>query len=200
MFVSVRIYNGVSNFDEVAKQGRAGLAPRMREQPGFRAYHLVHCEDGSVRSMSCFDTREQSEAAYAITRDWVTSNLGHLVPTPPTILKGEVTQQGAIPKEDGYDSYLSFQSARGAGPKSQAVPVSRERIVPEIMKDPGIKGFYSFRDASDESHLVSVAFFQDAADAQRVHDRIWELMQERAPEVYPNKPTWVGGREVNLTP
>jgi len=87
--------------------------------------------------------------------------LGHLLPNPPTILEGEVTQQGAVPKEDGYDSYVSFQSAKGAGPKSQAMPVSREKIVPEIMKDPGIKGFYSFRDTSDESHLVSVALFRE---------------------------------------
>jgi len=200
MFVPVRIYNGVSDFDEVAKQGRTGLAPRLREQPGFRAYHLVRCDDGSLRSMSCFDTEEQSEAAYGVTRDWVVSNLARLVPNTPTILTGEVTQQGAIPKEDGYGSYVSFQSAKGAAPKSQAVPVSREKIIPEIMKDPGIRGFYPFRDTSDESHLVSVAFFKDQADATRIHDRIWELMRERAPEIYPNKPTWVGGREADLTP
>jgi heme-degrading monooxygenase HmoA len=194
MFVSMRTYTGMTRIDEVLARGTRGLVPILTAQPGFRGYFFFACDDGTARGVSVFDTEAQSDAAYATAREWVASNLKDLAPHPPSIVKGEVTQPGAVPREVREGDYAIVQTFTGVAPRARALQAVRERVLPDLMDDPGLRGFYSFRDDTDESRMTSVVFCATQQDAERAGARAWDLMHGRLPDIYPNQPTYTGGK------
>jgi hypothetical protein len=42
--------------------------------------------------------------------------------------------------------------------------------------------------------MLSIVFCPTQQDAERVLARAWELMHERLPDIYPNRPTYTGGK------
>jgi Antibiotic biosynthesis monooxygenase len=65
--------------DEAAELGRSGMLPIFRAQPGFVRYGLILLDDGSVASVSVWETRAEAEAANASASSWVAENLGDRV-------------------------------------------------------------------------------------------------------------------------
>ena len=194
MFVSMRTYTGITRIDEVLERGRQGLLPILTAQPGYHAYFFFECDDGTACGVSVFDTEAQSDDAYAKAREWVAGNLKDLAPNPPKIVKGEVTQEATVPKQVGEGDYVTVQTTTGVAPKERTLQAVREKVLPDLMSAPGLRGLYSFRDDTDESRMVAVVFCGTKQDAERVHARAWQLMQERLPDIYPNKPTFAGGK------
>jgi heme-degrading monooxygenase HmoA len=65
--------------EEVGEIARGGMLPILREQPGFVRYGLVLLDDGSLASVSVWETHDEAEAANASTADFVAESLADRV-------------------------------------------------------------------------------------------------------------------------
>lgn len=90
MHLTIRKYSGVTNRDEAIRRVEEGLLPDLRRKEGFVAYYGVEFDDGDLGSVSVFESQETSDRATSETVDWVTSNLGEMLPNAPDITKGTV--------------------------------------------------------------------------------------------------------------
>jgi hypothetical protein len=62
----------------------------LRKQAGFVSYSLIDAGDGSLTSISVFNTRKQAEVANTAVRELVQQSFKELLPTPPAVVVGEV--------------------------------------------------------------------------------------------------------------
>lgn len=60
---------------EAADLAQAGMLEVFRAQPGFVRYGLALLDDGTVASISVWETHDEAEAANAQAADWVAENL-----------------------------------------------------------------------------------------------------------------------------
>jgi hypothetical protein len=65
--------------EEAAELGRKGMLPIFQAQPGFKRYGLALLDDGTVASVSVWETHAEAEAANAAAADWVAANLADRV-------------------------------------------------------------------------------------------------------------------------
>jgi hypothetical protein len=61
--------------EEAAEIARKGMLPIFQGQPGFVRYGLALLDDGTVASVSVWETHDEAEAANATAADWVAENL-----------------------------------------------------------------------------------------------------------------------------
>ena len=61
--------------EEVAEIAKGGMLPIFRTQPGFVRYGVISLDDGSLASVSVWNTHDEAEAANAPAADFVTQNL-----------------------------------------------------------------------------------------------------------------------------
>ena len=78
--VRIAIYSMTQgSAEEAAELGRRGMLPIFQAQPGFVRYGLALLDDGSVASVSVWETYDEAEAANVAAADWVAANLAHRV-------------------------------------------------------------------------------------------------------------------------
>lgn len=65
--------------EETAELAKNGMLPIFRTQPGFVRYGLALLDDGSVASVSVWETHDEAEAANVAAADWVAANLADRV-------------------------------------------------------------------------------------------------------------------------
>lgn len=65
--------------EEAAELARGGMLPIFRAQPGFVRYGLILLDDGTVASVSVWETHDEAEAANASAAQWVAENLADRV-------------------------------------------------------------------------------------------------------------------------
>jgi uncharacterized protein YcbX len=65
--------------EETAELAKGGMLPIFRDQPGFVRYGLALLDDGSVASVSVWETHGEAEAANVAAADWVAANLADRV-------------------------------------------------------------------------------------------------------------------------
>jgi hypothetical protein len=91
MYAVIRRYNTQERTAEKIEQRvHDGFVPLLSALPGFVSYTLVRSTDGSLVSISTFETREGAEQSNHLASDWVHEHLASLVKTAPVILVGEV--------------------------------------------------------------------------------------------------------------
>ena len=91
MFAVIRRYNThQGSAEKIVQRVREGFVPLIGKLPGFVSYDVVRSTDGSIVSMSVFESREAAEASNRLASDWVHDNLASLIRTAPVILSGEV--------------------------------------------------------------------------------------------------------------
>ena len=79
MFASVRFYRLDSgSMDEAMHRADERLADRLADEPGFVAYHVVGCEDGSVCSLTIFRDREGAQRSDDIAAEFVRDHLSDM--------------------------------------------------------------------------------------------------------------------------
>ncbi len=61
--------------EEAADLAKQGMLPVFQAQPGFVRYGLALLDDGTVASISVWETHDEAEAANAAAADWVAENL-----------------------------------------------------------------------------------------------------------------------------
>jgi hypothetical protein len=65
--------------EEAAELGKCGMLPIFRAHSGFVRYGLILLDDGSIASVSIWETRDEAEAANASAASWVAENLADRV-------------------------------------------------------------------------------------------------------------------------
>jgi quinol monooxygenase YgiN len=76
MFCSVRRYRvEPSRMDEVMHRVDDGFAEEIQREPGFLAYEVLDCGDGSLMTVTNFRDREGAENSIATAAAWVRDNL-----------------------------------------------------------------------------------------------------------------------------
>jgi heme-degrading monooxygenase HmoA len=81
-------------YDELIEQARGGLAPILRDSPGFVFYATTDVGGGRFVSVSTWQTREQAEAAAAKSAEWVSENMADSVALEENLI-GEMTTLAA---------------------------------------------------------------------------------------------------------
>ena len=76
MFCSVRRYRmDPSRMDEVMHRVDDGFAEEIQREPGFVAYEVLDCGDGSLVTVTNFRDREGAENSITTAAAWVRDNL-----------------------------------------------------------------------------------------------------------------------------
>lgn len=81
-------------YEELVEQAREGLAPILRNSPGFVFYSVTDVGDGRLVSVSTWETRQQAEAAAAKSSEWVAENLANSISLQENLI-GEMTTLAA---------------------------------------------------------------------------------------------------------
>ena len=81
-------------YEELVDRARQGLAPILRNSPGFVFYSVSDVGDGRLVSVSTWGTREQAEAAAAKSAEWVSENMADSLALQENLI-GEMTTLAA---------------------------------------------------------------------------------------------------------
>lgn len=65
--------------DDIIARARAGMLPIFQGQPGFVGYGLVKATDGTIISISVWQTAQEADAATQSAAQWVRDNLAGTV-------------------------------------------------------------------------------------------------------------------------
>jgi hypothetical protein len=83
------------SYEELIEKAREGMAPILRESPGFVFYSTTDVGGGRFVSVSTWQTREAAEAASGKTAKWVSETLADYVSLQEELI-GEMTTLAAV--------------------------------------------------------------------------------------------------------
>jgi heme-degrading monooxygenase HmoA len=90
MYAVIRKFNQMRDVREAGRRAEAGLAPLLREMPGFRGYYVV-AGDGTVgASITLYENQEAAQQAHQRAMGWIRENLADLTEAEPEVTAGEV--------------------------------------------------------------------------------------------------------------
>lgn len=81
-------------YEELMEKARQGLAPILRDSPGFVFYSVTDVGDGRLVSVSTWESREQAEAAATKSAEWVSENMADSLALQENLI-GEMTTLAA---------------------------------------------------------------------------------------------------------
>jgi hypothetical protein len=91
MYAAIRRYHtDTGSVDEVVRRVNEGFVPIISEMPGFVAYFALNAGQGEIGSVSVFEDQQSAEESNRKAQEWVSQNLGELLPDPPDFAAGEV--------------------------------------------------------------------------------------------------------------
>ena len=91
MYAVIRSFPQMQNIEEAARLVEKGLAPILKQQPGFRAYYAIRLEGGGGGSISLFDNVDNAKSAHDRSLAWIKDNLGTMTGgATPVVTMGEV--------------------------------------------------------------------------------------------------------------
>jgi heme-degrading monooxygenase HmoA len=80
MHARVALYRLTSGTaEDVARRAEEGMLPIFRDQEGFRSYHLIATDEGTVISVSEWDDHDQAEEAAQLAATWVRQTIAELL-------------------------------------------------------------------------------------------------------------------------
>jgi heme-degrading monooxygenase HmoA len=98
MFAVIRRYNAHENSaSKIEQRVRDGFVPLISRLPGFVSYDVVRSTDGTLISVSVFESRQSADDSNHLASDWVHENLASLIRTAPVILSGDVMVHHSVP-------------------------------------------------------------------------------------------------------
>ncbi len=117
MFAVIRRYNTQDNSaQKIEHRVREGFVPIISKLPGFVSYDVVRSTDGTLLSVSVFESRQAAEDSSRLASDWVHENLASLIRTAPVILSGDVIVHHAGAPTAGRPRGLGDQSSENRPP------------------------------------------------------------------------------------
>lgn len=76
MYASIRTYRcDPAQMEELLGIVDADFVPKISDQPGFCAYQVCDCGDGSLVTISCFREAEQAESSTRLATEFVQEKL-----------------------------------------------------------------------------------------------------------------------------
>jgi quinol monooxygenase YgiN len=182
--------------EEAARRVRGGAVPLLRAQPGFRLHLGLISEACEAVGVTLFDGRAAAQVALERVLAWAAANMRDLTPGEPEVRGGEVLDQ-RVPAPgfgDGAEEalFVLLREYTGVGPSDEAVPLLREHALPAMERQPGLRGFFAFRDERVPRHIVSVSLWPNRSAAMAVHQRVLEAMAALR-DVFPAPPRVTAG-------
>jgi len=90
LYVSVRRYvTDPKSVGEVMRRIREEFVPIISKVPGFVSYQVLDAGNGTLASISTFDSKAGAEESTRRAVDWV-KTVSSLLPTPPQVTAGDV--------------------------------------------------------------------------------------------------------------
>ena len=115
MFAVIRRYNTHENSaSKIEQRVREGFVPLISRLPGFVSYDVVRSADGTLISVSVFESRQSADDSTRLASDWVHENLASLIRTAPVILSGDVMVHHSTPAPTGAARPRTSTSEAGA--------------------------------------------------------------------------------------
>ena len=90
MYAAVRRYEGIIDDDEAARLVRDSFMPELEKVPGFIAYYWIDAGDGTMASLSVFESKEEADKSVEIAHNWVRDFASQMFPNPPQVTEGNV--------------------------------------------------------------------------------------------------------------
>ena len=91
MYAVIRSFPQMQNVEEAGRLAETGLAPILKQQPGFRAYYIIRLEGGGGGSISLFDSADNAKAAHERSLAWIKENLAGMIGgATPVVTMGEI--------------------------------------------------------------------------------------------------------------
>jgi quinol monooxygenase YgiN len=63
------------DIQEISDLAQDGMLKAFKDQPGFVSYGVADAGDGTILSISHWDTHDEAEAAAGVAREWVAANI-----------------------------------------------------------------------------------------------------------------------------
>ena len=76
--------------DELMHKLDKEFIPIINKEPGYIAYYVIDSGDGVVTAISMFEDEATSQVSNQRAEDWVTENLGPMVPGKANVISGTV--------------------------------------------------------------------------------------------------------------
>ena len=89
MYAVVRRYTGASELADALVQHLEEVRGILTDVPGFKAYHALRAQDGSVVTMTVCEDQAGTQESSRRAAEWVRGNLAGLSLAPPEITEGE---------------------------------------------------------------------------------------------------------------
>lgn len=76
MYASVRTYRSdPAKMEELPRIADEEFAPKIQEEPGFGAYQMIDCGDGTLVTVSCFRDRDGVDRSVELAAEFVRERL-----------------------------------------------------------------------------------------------------------------------------
>lgn len=181
-----------ANADEAVRRAAAGFLPLIQQAPGFLSYRMIKADDGTLITVSTFETRVQGEESIRMAAGWIKENLGQLLPNPPTVIGGEVLVRRVIDSEPR--NFAVMRRYPKVTDITEATRRVEEGLLPILSKQPGFAS-YSVLDPGDGS-VVSLRSFRDRASAEESSQEAGGWVRENLAELLPDPPIVTSGEVV----
>lgn len=93
MFARIRQYATDPSKTERLLATLPAITDAIAALPGFRAYYIVRAADGTLASVSLFETEDQAEASNVVAAKWAAEHMDELFAGPPSMMSGTVMMQ-----------------------------------------------------------------------------------------------------------
>ncbi|MBV7326878.1 hypothetical protein KFU94_01185 [Chloroflexi bacterium TSY] len=92
MYANVRRYESIQQdvVSKVMQHVSEGFVPIISKAPGFLGYYAFDAGDGTVASITIFESEADAAGSNQIAAGWVKENLADLLSSTPQITAGEV--------------------------------------------------------------------------------------------------------------
>ena len=90
MYAAVRRYEGITDDAKAGHMVGESFVPLLKEVPGFIAYFWIDAGDGTMASLSVFESKAGADKSVAVAHAWVAENAPNLFPNPPRVTEGPV--------------------------------------------------------------------------------------------------------------
>ncbi len=90
MYVTVRRYvTDPKSVSEVMRRIKDEFVPIISKVPGFMSYSVLDAGNGTLASISSFESKSGADESTRRAADWVKS-VSSLLPNPPQIIAGDI--------------------------------------------------------------------------------------------------------------
>ena len=109
MHVVIRKLERVLSPKAAIQRAHTGQGFLMKSCPGFRGYYIFDSGDGSIGSITFFDTRDQALAAHDRAMAWVRESLADVIEGEPVVTTGEIAAMVEALERPGELFHAAFQ-------------------------------------------------------------------------------------------